>query len=85
MLDPRCVAHIKEREGAGYFPCNSPNSCFAECVEAMRRLSEEHPLDAPLGVIHELALILHISGQTDWAVKLADAHNKIQSYVVKNM
>ena len=43
---------------------------------------EEHPLDESLGNIHECALALEFMGLTDWALKLARAHETIQTYLV---
>jgi hypothetical protein len=43
---------------------------------------DEHPLDAPLGDIHEIALALQRGGSTEHALRLASAHERIQAYLV---
>lgn len=43
---------------------------------------DEHPLDEPLGVIHEMAIQLQILGRRDLAMQLAKAHEQIQSWVL---
>jgi hypothetical protein len=53
---------------------------------------DEHPLDAPLGTIHEAAIALSIfSRKMPWetaltvlAVQLAEAHEAIQRWVIAN-
>jgi Mlc titration factor MtfA (ptsG expression regulator) len=44
--------------------------------------SEEHPLDAALGDIHEIALLAQMHGMTTWANKLAAAYEKISQWVI---
>lgn len=45
--------------------------------------NDEHSLDESLGNIHECAIALEMMGLTDWALKLAKAHEKIQNYLLK--
>jgi hypothetical protein len=47
--------------------------------------SDEHALDESLGNIHACALALELMGLTDWALKLANAHEKIQTYLIENI
>ncbi len=47
-------------------------------------MSEVHPLDESLGNIHECAIALQLMGFTDWAIKLATAHETIQGYLIAN-
>jgi hypothetical protein len=43
---------------------------------------DEHPLDAPLGVIHEAALKLELLGLTELALAIAQAHDDIQDWAL---
>jgi len=43
---------------------------------------DNHPLDEPLGVIHEAAIVLARAGWSLLAVQLADAHEQIQSWAL---
>ncbi len=49
----------------------------------MSQINDEvHPLDESLGDIHECALALAFAGGSDWAMKLARAHETIQQYLI---
>ena len=45
---------------------------------------EPHPLDAPLGDVHEVAIWLAYNNLHDIAAKLASAHEQIQNYLVEH-
>ncbi len=46
---------------------------------------DEHPLDGPLGDIHQIAIVLEMTGYSNMALRLAAAHEKIQAYLLAEM
>lgn len=61
------------------------------CVKNVHRdpvsltLSEDfHPLDAPLGDLHAIAIRLATMGLYDLGIVVAKAHGDIQDWLVKN-
>ncbi len=46
-------------------------------------MDEEHVLDKALGDIHQCAIQLQFIGLTDFALVLAEAHEAIQNYLIK--
>lgn len=46
--------------------------------------NDEHPLDQPLGTIHEVAIQLAMRGLHDLAVLVAQAHEEIQNWAIRN-
>jgi hypothetical protein len=46
-------------------------------------MSDEHPLDEPLGVIHEAAILLAKEGYCVLAMQIAYAHDQIQEWALK--
>lgn len=46
------------------------------------RIDESHPLDEPLGYIHELAIRLEMAGMHDDARRTAEAYGQIQRWVI---
>ena len=49
------------------------------------RAAETHPLDEPLGFIHELAFRLHLTGFSDDGIEVGKAHEKIQRWALDAM
>lgn len=45
---------------------------------------DTHPLDEPLGELHEFAIKLAILGQYDLALKIANIYDKFCEYIVKD-
>ncbi len=48
-------------------------------------MSDEHPLDETLGDLHQIAIVLEMTGWTELALRVATAHEKIQTYLVDRM
>ncbi len=45
-------------------------------------MPDEHPMDGPLGAIHEIALFLALEHRDGIAIRLAKAHEALQDYII---
>jgi predicted RNA-binding Zn-ribbon protein involved in translation (DUF1610 family) len=84
VICPRCGGNTMSRTRAQILDLESRLEKATRKTDHQQTSTDEHVLDGPLGSIHEMAVALQMQGMSDAALRLANAHDAIQDWIIQH-